>query len=273
MHGRWRGAAAAATVLGSALALGGCSVIGVEQQEPLVCEGESPPSTSPGESSPLLTLAEGESPWDLVTVVYADGVVVHADGGSTLAPPRGPGVETPAETDGAQTPWRSGYVLPCVVTELRERAEQALFGNPDFGRISRPDLETTYLRYDDGVSTAAAEAHGHGTGYSDGLTWSQRRARDDLRGLTDLLRVNLVVTGEEVPVEAVQLDGEIPDGATLASTWPGPPAAEVLGEEGCGVLAEEVTDEAVQYGLERGLGSAGEDLRLRALPPAVSGCG
>ncbi len=282
MHQGFRLVAAGAAIAMGAAVVTACSVIGIEQQEPITCEGESPPATAPGESFPLLTVAQGESPWALVTVVYADGVVVQAENGSSVVEPvtesAGESPDDSADSPGSAGPddsagpWRTGYLLPCAVSELREVAERALFGGPEFGRIDRPDLDWTYLRYDNGVSTASAEVHGHGTGFSDGLSWSERRARDVLREVSDLLRVNIVSTGEAVPVAAVQLDGEIPDGAALPSTWPGPPAAEVLGEDGCGVLPEDVAEETFRYGAEQGLGDAGAALNLRVLPPGVAGC-
>src|SRR5699024_7851501 len=56
-------------------------------------------------------------------------------------------------------------------------------------------------------------------GYTEGLDWSQRRAREDLEALTDFLSVNIVSTGQRLPIGAVQVD-----------TGAEAPAAEV-GEE------------------------------------------
>ncbi|UFU06926.1 hypothetical protein [Ruania halotolerans] len=278
----WLALTAAAVLLPS---VAGCSVIGLEPTEPLACEGESAPTTAPGEAGVLLTVAEGTSAWDLVTVVYADGVVVRAAGGSSAADVEAAeaaassasgssdqSTDSAASSGDPASPWTTGYLLPCAVAELRERAESSLFGSPEFGRVGVPDQEWTYFRYDNGISSASAEVHAYGLGLTEGLEWSERRARDDLDALTEVLRVNLVLTDEPVPVAAVQVDGEMPEGAQLPSTWPGPPATELLGDDGCGVVAEDGAIKAWAYALTDGLGDAGAELHARALPPGVTGC-
>ncbi|SEE87289.1 hypothetical protein [Ruania alba] len=265
-------------VLALTASLASCSVIGLEPNEPLACEGESAPTTAPGEARALLTVAEGTSAWDLVTVVYSDGVVVRAPDGSSAADVRAAAAAAESASPDATaapatgSPWVSGYLLPCAVTELRERAEGAMFGGPEFGRVDLSGQEWTYLRYDNGISSASVEVHAYDLGFTEGLEWSERRARDKLREVTDLLRVNLVITGDEVPVAGVQLDGEMPDGAVLPSTWPGPTAEQLLGDAGCGAFADEGAIDAWTYAVTDGLGDAGADLHARALPPGVSGC-
>lgn len=282
---RWqRGASARALatgVAGAVLAAGlaGCSLFGLEEEQAMACPGESPPAAAPGEARVLLTIAEGTSAWDLTTVVYADGTVALLDNqpdaptssaqGSSAALRPLPRYAGGPYTDQVGS-WRAGYLLPCALTEMRELASDALFGSPEYGRVAVTDNPWTYVSYDNGATRAEVEVYAFDTGYSEGLDWSERRARERLAALTHFLRANLVSTGEQLPATRVQVDSteEVSD----SFEWPGPALAELLGEEGCGVLTEDQATAVLTFAREGGLGEASPGLTVRALPPGVSGC-
>lgn len=265
-----------AAVLG-ATALAGCSLIGLGDQEPLTCQGETPPSSAPGDAHVLLTLGQGETRWGLTTVVYGDGTVALIDDGGASDSPTAPA-------------WHAGYLLPCALDEARSLAEDALFGGPDFGEVSRTDTSWTWVHYDNGALQALAQVDGFASGYTDGLKWSQRRDREDLRALTDFLEVNIVSTGERIPVTAVQVDAgqaapaagnddggdDGDDGkkfrAPEVAGWPGPPLVDLLGQQGCGVVSKEEAKAVYEFATGPGLGKAADELTVRVLPPGVSGC-
>lgn len=268
-------AAVAAGVALVGTALTGCSVFGLEDEPALECPGESAPSSAPGEARVLLTIAEGASSWDLTTVVYDDGTVALLDGqqetttnalGAAGALPRA----VTGPYDGQPGSWRTGYLLPCAVAELRQRADDAVFGSPEYGRVAITDSPTTYVRYDNGASRASVEVYAFDTGYTEGLEWSERRARERLAAVTHFLEANLVSTGEAIPVSRVQVDGtgEVGEGFD----WPGPAVAELLGDPGCGVLTDEPATAVYEFAQDPGLGEASSELTVRALPPGVSGC-
>ena len=267
-------AVAAVALLGAGLT--GCSLFGLEEEPPLECPGEEPPAAEPGEARVLLTIAEGTSPWDLTTVVYDDGTAALLDGQQGAAStnalaaagtlPRavvGPYDDRPGS-------WRTGYLLPCALDELRDLASDALFGSPEYGRVAITDRPWTYVSYDNGATRAEVEVHAFDTGYTEGLDWSERRARERLAALTHFLQANLVVTGEELPVTAAQVDGSSEVAEDFE--WPGPPPAELLGEDGCGVLTEDQATAVLTFAREDGLGEASSQLTVRALPPGIAGC-
>src|SRR5699024_9192675 len=210
MQSRGRFAGVAVGALLAAVALGGCSLIGLGDEEPLTCQGEAPPSSAPGDSQVLMTVGQGETSWDITTVVYADGSVALIDDGADSAAGAGP-------------TWHTGYLLPCALDEARSLAEEALFGAPDFGEVVLSDGSWTWVHYDNGALSALAKVYGFESGYTEGLDWSQRRAREDLEALTDFLSVNIVSTGERLPIGAVQVD-----------TGAEAPAAEVGDEDSAG---------------------------------------
>lgn len=268
----------AAVAAGTALvatALTGCSVFGLDEETALECPGEAAPSSTPGEARVLLTIAEGNSAWDLTTVVYDDGTVALLDGQqgeTTNAIGAGGGVPQYAGSPYSDRPgsWHTGHLLPCAVAELRERADDAMFGAPEFGRVAITDRPSTYVTYDNGASRASVEVYALDAGYTEGLEWSERRARERLTAVTRFLDANLVSTGEEIPVTSVQVDGTGEVGEDFE--WPGPAPAEVLGEQSCGVLTEEPATAVYEFARDRGLGEASSELTVRALPPGVSGC-
>ncbi|HIZ36852.1 MAG TPA: hypothetical protein H9815_13845 [Candidatus Ruania gallistercoris] len=266
------GVAAALT----AAVLTGCSVFGLEEETALECPGESAPTSAPGEARVLLTIAEGSSGWDLTTVIYDDGTVALLDGQPDGAATNAVGVAGSASryAGGPYTDqpgsWHSGYLLPCALTELRQRADSAMFGSPEYGRVSITDNPWTYVTYDNGASRASVEVYAFDTGYTEGLEWSERRARERLAAVTHFLEANLVSTGEAIPVSRVQVDGSADVGEGFE--WPGPAPAELLGDQGCGVLTEEQATAVHEFAREPGLGEASQQLTVRALPPGVSGC-
>ncbi|WP_147915518.1 hypothetical protein [Ruania zhangjianzhongii] len=269
------GAGVAAALVATTLA--GCSLFGLDEEPALECPGESAPTSAPGEARVMLTIAEGASAWDLTWVVYDDGSVALLDGqqqaetGTNALAAAGP---LPQYAGGPYTEqpgsWSSGYLLPCALAELRQRADDALFGSPEYGRVSITDNPWTYVSYDNGASRASVEVYAFDTGYTEGLEWSERRARERLAAVTHFLEANLVRTGETIPVSRVQVDGagEVGEGFE----WPGPAPAELLGEQGCGVLTEDPATAVYEFAQEPGLGEASSELTVRALPPGVSGC-
>lgn len=259
--------------------LAGCSLFGLGEDEPLACQGETPPSSGPGDAQVLLTMSQGDTRWDLTTVIYTDGSVALTDGA--------------AADPGVAPTWHTGYLLPCALDEVRSLAEDALFGGPDFGEVARSDSSWTWVHYDNGALKALAQVYGFQSGYTDGLDWSQRRAREDLRDLTDFLEVNIVSTGDGLPVETVQVDAgadapaaqdsdadssEDDDAAAdridvpEVAGWPGPPLADLLGQQGCGVVDDQEAQALYEFATGPGLGSAADGLNLRVLPPGVPGC-
>ncbi|HLS63391.1 MAG TPA: hypothetical protein VK060_08440 [Ruania sp.] len=274
---RARVAAAVTAVALLGTGLTGCSLFGLEDDPPLECPGEEPPAAEPGEARVLLTIAEGAGPWDLTTVVYDDGTAAVLDGQqealSTNALPAAGAVPRAVAGPYADQPgsWHGGYLLPCALDEVRTLATDALFGSPEYGRVAVTDRPWTYVSYDNGATRAEVEVYAFDTGYTEGLDWSERRARESLAKLTHFLQANLVSTGEELPVTAVQVDGSHEVGEDFE--WPGPPPAELLGEDGCGVLAEDQATAVLERAREDGLGEAGSQLTVRALPPGIAGCG
>lgn len=301
---------AAVALLGTGLT--GCSLFGLEKDPPLECPGEEPPSAAPGEARVLLTIAEGAGPWDLTTVVYDDGTAALLDDQPAASVTTAAGATTAAGTtstagtaaDVAATSalattglgsvaaqgaagalpravlspyadrpgsWHGGYLLPCALDEVRALADDSLFGSPEFGRVAITDHPWTYVSYDNGATRAEVEVYAFDAGYTEGLDWSERRARERLAALTHFLDTNLVSTGEELPVTSVQVDGTGEVGAGFS--WPGPAPAELLGEEGCGVLTEEQATAVLAFAREPGLGEASAGLTVRALPPGLPGCG
>ena len=291
MQSRGRFAGVAVGALLAAVALGGCSLIGLGDEEPLTCQGEAPPSSAPGDSQVLMTVGQGETSWDITTVVYADGSVALIDDGADSAAGAGP-------------TWHTGYLLPCALDEARSLAEEALFGAPDFGEVVLADGSWTWVHYDNGALSALAKVYGFESGYTEGLDWSQRRAREDLEALTDFLSVNIVSTGERLPIGAVQVDtgaeapaAEVGDEASAGkdsgdggseddsedgsgakvevpevADWPGPPLGDLLGQQGCGVLKKKQAQAVYEFVTGPGLGEADGALNVRVLPPGVAGC-
>lgn len=269
----------AAVAAGTALvatALAGCSLFGLDEETALECPGESAPTSAPGEARVLLTIAEGTSGWDLTTVVYDDGTVALLDEEQeeTATNARSAAAPLPRYAGGPYTDqpgsWHTGYLLPCALAELRQRADNAVFGSPEYGRVAITDSPWTYVTYNNGASRASVEVYAFDTGYTEGLEWSERRARERLAEMTHFLEANLVSTAETIPVSRVQVDGtgEVGEGFE----WPGPAVGELLGEQGCGVLREEPATAVYEFAQESGLGEASSELTVRALPPGVSGC-
>ena len=259
----------------AAAVLTGCSVFGLDEETALECPGESAPTSAPGEARVLLTIAEGTSGWDLTTVVYDDGTVALLDEQQqTTSNALGAAGPLPRDADGPYTDqpgsWQAGYLLPCALAELRQRADDAVFGAPEYGRVAITDNPWTYVTYDNGASRASVEVYAFDTGYTEGLEWSERRARERLAEMTHFLEANLVSTAETIPVSRVQVDGTGEVGESFE--WPGPAPAEVLGEQGCGVLTEEPATAVYEFAQASGLGEASLELTVRALPPGVSGC-
>ena len=275
LRARERVVAAGVAAALAAAVLTGCSVFGLDEETALECPGESAPTSAPGEARVLLTIAEGTSGWDLTTVVYDDGTVALLDAeqesaanalGAAGPLPRyagGPYADQPGS-------WHAGYLLPCALAELRQRADKAVFGSPEYGRVAITDSPWTYVTYNNGASRASVEVYAFDTGYTEGLEWSERRARERLAEMTHFLEANLVSTAETIPVSRVQVDGTGEVGESFE--WPGPAPVEVLGEQGCGVLTEEPATAVYEFAQESGLGEASSELTVRALPPGVSGC-
>lgn len=255
----------------------GCSLFGLEDDPPLECAGETAPAAAPGEARVLLTIAEGAGLWDLTTVVYDDGTAALLDDqpeARTAASALSAADAAPRAVTGPYTDqpgsWHAGYLLPCALDEMRTLAADALFDAPEYGRVAITDRPWTYVTYDNGATRADVEVYAFDTGYTEGLDWSERRARERLAALTHFLATNLVSTDDELPVTAVQVDGTGDVGEDFE--WPGPAPAELLGEEGCAVLTEDEATAVLELARDPGLGEAGAQLTVRALPPGVPGC-
>jgi hypothetical protein len=264
-----------ATIALVATALTGCSWFGLEPPEPVACAQAGPPATAAGETAPILTLARGSTS-DLVLVVYADGnVATHAEadpaavpGAAAVALPRYAGGPYQG---GAVGSWEGGYLNTCALDRFHELAQEALWGDPEPGFVQVTDQPDTHFHYTDGGSVADVTVYAHDSGYTSGLSWSERRVRDKLIVLTDFLDTNVVAAGGTLPVTQLQIDG---DGAVAASfTWPLPAApADLLGDAGCTVIVDADAVTLYTHALENDLGVLEHNLAIRALPPGVAGC-
>ncbi|CAM3483090.1 hypothetical protein OCAE111667_12005 [Occultella aeris] len=275
VRGVWPVGAAIATIALAATALTGCSWFGLEPPEPVTCAQSGTPATAAGETAPVLTIAQGSTS-DLVLVVYADGnVAMHADADAAAVPATAavalPRYAGGPYQGGAVGSWEGGYLNACALDRLHELAQDGLWGDPEPGVVQVTDQPETHFHYTDGGSVADVSVYAHDSGYTSGLSWAERRARDKIVALTDFLDVNVVAAGGTLPVTELQIDG---DGAVAGDfTWPLAAApADLLGDAGCAVVVEADAVTLYTYALENDLGVLEHNLAIRALPPGVAGC-
>jgi hypothetical protein len=260
------------------LVIGGCA--GAQSPDPVraCADGVVPePSGEPGDAELLVEVASGFGPWDVHTVVYADGHVAtlttEAEGAvAMLALPRH--IATPY--DAGPGAWEGGYLPECALTQIRERAEEIVVGDHEFGEPTISDSGRTYVTYTDADGTQH-RVGAYALGSEDvagGISDAERLARERLLALIAVVTEN-VTTTEILPLEELQLDGvvdaveEDPDGPE----WPlGLSVVDTLDDRDCVVITGQDAQDVYRFLLDGGFEEVEGSLAVRALPPGFTGC-
>lgn len=228
----------------------------------------SPPPGEPGSAEVLLTVASAPGTRLLSIVLYTDGWVLLA---ADLSSPAVNALTVPlmAPPPPAGRPWQAAYVGSCQLDGIAELAAEELATDADLGDPQITDQSTTLVTYYGGASPAVTRAYALGAEEGSRLSRADRQGRAVLTGLIAALR-DATRTGEVLPVERVQVTGDIEDGEPAG--WPGPPLAELLVvEDYCGELTGEEARTVLEY-----LSSTEEDvgwLRAEVVPPGLPACG
>ena len=249
--------AAAVTVLAGMAACSSPSPIDVTED---CTDAGSQPAGEPGSAEVLLTTSG--------YVLYADGwMVVAADEG----PDAGHAMQVPmmAPPDPAGDRWQPAYLGSCQLEAVDTLAAEELVEG-DLGDLMVTDVTSTTVTYYGGEEPVSSSAYALGhEGAGDGLSRSDKHGREVIKALLAALD-EAPATGDVLPVETVQVSGDLEDGEP--DGWPGPPLAELLGDDGCGELTGEDARKVYEYLSERTYDDVGW-LRVSVVAPGRTACG
>ncbi|MBZ2198885.1 hypothetical protein [Occultella gossypii] len=278
MIGGSRRIAAALAALTLLLVVGGCARAQSPDPVQACAEGEVPePSGEPGDAEILLEVASGFGPEDVHTVVYGDrhvATLTAEDEGALamLALPRY--IATPY--DSGPGAWQGGHLPDCALMQIRERAEEIVVGDHEFGEPTISDSGHTYVTYTDADGTqhrVGAYALGSEDGVG-GISGAERMARERLLALISVVTEN-VATTEILPLDELQLDG----GVEAVEEDPGGPEwpleenlAQTLDDRDCVVFTGHDAQDVYRFLLDGGFAEVEGSLTVRALPPGFAGC-
>lgn len=247
--------AAAVTVLAGMTA---CSPSPVDPTADCTDAG-SQPAGEPGSAEILLTSGG--------YVLYEDGwMVVSADqGGGAVHAMQVPLMASPPP---AGDLWQPAYLGNCQLDAVDALAAEELTEG-DLGQPMVTDASTTSVTYYGGDEPVRSSAYALGhEGFGDELSRAHQQGREVLKGLIAALD-EATVTGEVLPIDTLQVTGEV--GEPEPEGWPGPPLAELLGDEGCGELTGQQAQDVHEYLSERTYQDVGW-LRADVLAPGRSAC-
>lgn len=249
-------AAAGVTVLAGITA---CSPSAIDPTEDCTDAGSQPASELG--SAEILLASSGY-------ILYADGwMVVSADEGSDA----GHAMQVPmmAPPDPAGDRWQPAYLGSCQLEAVDTLAAEELVEG-DLGDLMVTDASSTTVTYYGGEEPVSSSAYALGDeGAGDGLSRSDKHGREVIKALLAALD-EAPIAGDVLPVETVQVSGDLEDGEP--DGWPGPPLAELLGDEGCGELTGEQAREVYEYLSERTYHDVGW-LRVSVVAPGRTACG
>lgn len=237
-----------------------CSTSPIDPTEDCTDAG-SQPVGEPGSAEVLLTSGG--------YVLYADGwMVIAADEDDAASAANAVRVPTMAPPPPAGNPWQPAYLGSCQLDAVDALAAEELVEG-DLGQPMVTDASTASVTYYGGDEPVRSSAYALGNESSgDRLSRTDKQGREVLKGLISALG-EATVTGEVLPVETVQVTGDLEDGQPEG--WPGPPLAEVLGDEGCGELTGQVARDAHEYLREHTYEDVGW-LRATVVAPGQSAC-
>ncbi|WP_163543169.1 hypothetical protein [Occultella kanbiaonis] len=258
--------------------VGGCA--GAQSPDPVqaCAQGEPPePSGEPGDAEILLEVASGFGPQDVHTVVYGDGHVATLTDEderalAMLALPRH--IATPY--DSGPGAWQGGYLPDCALTQIRDRAEEIVVGDHEFGELTISDSARTFVTYLDADGTEH-RVNAYALGSEDGvggISGAERLARERLLALISVVTENVTAT-EILPIDELQVDGvvdaveEDPGGPE----WPlAEGLAQTLDERDCVVFTGQDARDVYRFQLDGGFAEVDGSLAVRTLPPGFEGC-
>lgn len=200
-------------------------------------------------------------------LLYADGwLVVSADEGPDAA--HAMQVPMMAPPDPAGSRWQPAYLGSCQLEAVDSLAAEELVEG-ELGSPMVTDVTSTTVTYYGGEEPVRSSAYALGHESSgDGLSRSDKHGREVIKALLAALD-EAPLTGDVLPVETVQVSGEVEEGEP--DGWPGPPLAELLDAEGCGELTGEDAREVYDYLSERTYDDVGW-LRVSVVPPGRTAC-
>lgn len=223
--------------------------------------------TDPG-SQPTSELGSAE------ILLSSSGYVLYADGWMVISEDEGPGavqamqVPLMVPPDPAGNRWQPAYLGSCQLEAVDTLAAEELVEG-DLGQPMVTDAGTTTVTYYGGEEPVSSSAYALGHEGGDGVSRSEKQGREVLKALLAALD-EATVTGDVLPVETVQVHGDLEDGEP--DGWPGPPLAELLGDDGCGELTGEEAREVYEYLSERTYDDVGW-LRVSVVAPGRTACG
>ncbi|WP_147915521.1 hypothetical protein [Ruania zhangjianzhongii] len=233
-----------------------CSPSPIDPTEDCTDAG-SQPAGEPGSAEVLLTSSG--------YVLYADGwMVITAEDEASAANAMRVPLMAPAPPAGDR--WQPAYLGSCQLEAVDALAAEELVEG-DLGDPIVTDASTTTITYYGGEEPVSSSAYALGSESSD-LSRADQQGREVLKALIAALD-EATVTGDVLPVETVRVNGEV--GEPEPEGWPGPPLAELLGDDGCGELTGQQALDVYEYLGERTHADVGW-LRVTVVAPGQSAC-